>query len=150
MKDLCAGTRISSSTCKNPGCLVSPLPYFTFPSSGALILQLSWGGITLGSKTKEITKSSDPLGPRYEKIKWRWCGITFPPNPNGLTKENTPNLRIQLFRVYNRVWEQETWGPKHPFMDLALGLNIGHRLKHWFLFEGLCYWVSIIESCVKA
>ena len=39
--------------------------------------------------------------------------------------------------VYVRVQVQETWGTKHPLMDLTFELKIGPKLEDWFLKLGV-------------
>lgn len=41
--------------------------------------------------------------------------------------------------VYIMVWVQETWGPRHSFIDLIVGLKIGSTHDAWFLTLGVVF-----------
>jgi hypothetical protein len=38
--------------------------------------------------------------------------------------------------AYISVWVQETWGSKHPLMDLTFKLKIGPKLEVWLFKLG--------------
>ena len=49
-----------------------------------------------------------------------------------------PSLTLLIY-AFVRVWVQEVWGPKAPFMKFALGLEIGPKLEDRFLKHLYCY-----------